>query len=152
MNFWITTRARWSNYIFTDVYYLAFPNDPLQRKLLVYAVYTIELVQAILLAKMAFTEFAAGFGNFEAIDTISLLSLAVPILGSIGMCFYFIFWPCVIRLCLQVNLVTAVVQIFYAYRIKLFTDNKFIPSVVVLVKFSHPPSRRMTLIKLFLFV
>lgn len=65
---------------------------------MVYAVYTIELVQAILLAKMAFTEFAAGFGNFEAIDTISLLSLAVPILGSIGMCFYFYFWPCPSRL------------------------------------------------------
>ena len=46
--------------------------------------YTIELVQAILLARMASKEFAAGFGNFEAINTIGLLSLAVPILGSIG--------------------------------------------------------------------
>jgi len=93
------------------IYYLMFPNDPPQRKVLVYAVYTIELVQAILLARMASVEFAAGFGNYEALDTIGLLSLAVPILGSI---------------------VTAVVQIFYAYRIRLFSENYLIPSVVVL--------------------
>jgi len=48
---------------------------------------------------------------FEAIDTISLLNIAVPILGSI---------------------VTAVVQIFYASRIKLFADNYLIASLVVL--------------------
>ena len=78
-----------SNYILTDVYYLAFPDDPLQRKFLVYAVYSIELVQAIILAKMASTEFAAGFGNFKAVDTIGLLSLAIPILGSIGMLYIF---------------------------------------------------------------
>ena len=71
---------------------MAFPNDPLQRKFLVYAVYTIELVQAIILAKMASTEFAAGFGNFEAVNTIGLLSLAVPILGSIGMSFIYFLW------------------------------------------------------------
>ena len=88
------TSALWSisNYISSDIYYLAFPNDPPQRKFLVYAVYTAELVQAILLARMAYTQFAAGFGNFEAINTISLMSLAVPILCSIGMCYSFS-WP-----------------------------------------------------------
>ena len=125
-------------YFFTDIYYLAFPGDPLQRKILVYGVYTIELVQAILLARMASIEFAAGFGNFEALNTIGLLSLAVPILSSIGMCFFLNFsWPCVrvIRL-LTSNSVTAIVQLFYAYRIKLLADNYFISSVVVLVNFS----------------
>ena len=92
------TSSLWlkSNYISSDIYYLAFPNDLLQRKFLVYAVYTAELVQAILLARMAYTQFAAGFGEIVAINTISLMSLAVPILSSIGMCYSFP-WPCVIR-------------------------------------------------------
>ena len=66
-----------------------FSNDPLHRKLLVYAVYTVELVQAILLATMAYREFVAGFGDPEAINTIGLLSVAVPVLGSIGMFYSF---------------------------------------------------------------
>ena len=129
---------------------MAFPNDPLQSKILVYAVYAAELVQSILLAKKFYQEFAAGFGSFEAIDTSGLLWITVPIISSIGMNHPF-FLAAVVRLPTSKS-VAAVVQIFYAYRIKLFTDNKFIPSVVVLVKISHPPSRRMTLIKLFLFV
>ena len=75
-----------TNYISSDIYYLAFPNDALLKKLLVYAVYTVELVQTILVTRVAYTEFAAGFGKFEAINITSLLSLAVPILNSIGMC------------------------------------------------------------------
>jgi hypothetical protein len=102
-------------------------------------VYTIELVQAILLAKMAFTEFAAGFGNFAAVDKISLLSLAVPILGSIGNVLFYFYWTvCVIRGLLTSKfllLVTAIVQTFYAFRIKLLANNIIIPSVVVLVNF-----------------
>ena len=76
-------------FFFLDIYYLAFPNDSIQRKILVYAVYTAELVQSILLARIAYTEFAAGFGNVEGIDSVGLLSLAVPILSSIGMCYSF---------------------------------------------------------------
>jgi hypothetical protein len=69
----------------SDIYYLAFPDDPPQRKVLVYGVYTAELIQVILLAKMAYTEFAAGFGKFGAINDIGLLWFAVPTLSSLGM-------------------------------------------------------------------
>ena len=69
----------------TDIYYLAFLDDPIQRKVLVYAVYAAELAQIILLSKMAYTEFAAGFGNFQALNDINLLWFAVPTLSSIGM-------------------------------------------------------------------
>jgi hypothetical protein len=56
----------WSafNNISSDIYYLAFPNDPLQRKFLVYAVYVAEMIQAIILARMAYIQFAAGFWKF----------------------------------------------------------------------------------------
>ena len=74
------------NNISSDIYYLAFPNDPLQRKLLVCAVYIAEMVQAIILARMAYIQFAAGFGNFDALDAIPvILWFGVPILSSIGM-------------------------------------------------------------------
>ncbi|KAF8811246.1 hypothetical protein BYT27DRAFT_7184634 [Phlegmacium glaucopus] len=93
------------------VYYLALSTDPFQRKALVYAVFAAELVQTILYSKMAFKEFAAGFGNFEAFDQTGLLWFAAPILSSI---------------------VGFVVQIFYAYRIKLLSESYVVAVVVVL--------------------
>ena len=133
---WLLHHRPLFDYISSDIYYLAFPNDPLQRKLLVYAVYTAELVQAILLARMAYTEFAVGFGNIEAINTISLLSVAVPILSSIGMRYPFFLAVCNSLQVAYKLLVTAVVQIFYAHRIKILADSYLIPSVVVLVNLS----------------
>ena len=118
------------NNISSDIYYLAFPNDPLRRKLLVYAVYVAEMVQAIMLARMAYIQFAAGFGNFDALDAIpATLWFGVPILSSIGM-YHPPFWPFATSI-----LVAAVVQIFYAYRIKLLSESYLIPSVIVLVSF-----------------
>ena len=52
--------------------------------ILVYAVYATELVQTILFSRMAFKEFAAGFGNFEALDEVGSFWFAIPILTSIG--------------------------------------------------------------------
>ena len=102
-------------------------------KLLVYAVYVAEMVQAIILARMAYVQFAAGFGNFDALDAIPvILWFGVPILSSIGM-----YHPLLGHLSLltSILLVAAVVQIFYAYRIKLLAESYLIPSVVVLVSF-----------------
>ena len=74
------------NNISSDIYYLAFPDEPLRRKLLVYAVYVAEMAQAIMLARMAYIQFAAGFGNFEILDAIpAVLWFGVPILSSIGI-------------------------------------------------------------------
>ena len=42
--------------------------------------------QSIMLARMAYVQFAAGFGNFDALDAIPIiLWFGVPILSSIGM-------------------------------------------------------------------
>ena len=91
------------------------------------------MVQAIMLARMAYIQFAAGFGNFDALDAIpAILWFGVPILSSIGM--YPFFWSLVVHLSTSI-LVAAVVQIFYAYRIKLLAKSYLIPSVVVLVSF-----------------
>jgi hypothetical protein len=93
------------------IYYLAFANDPLQRKILVYGVYAAELVQTILFTKMAFKQLAAGFGNLQTLDEMGLVWFAVPILSSS---------------------VEFVVQVFYAYRIRILAKSNLIPLVVVL--------------------
>ena len=73
------------NNISSDIYYLAFPNDPPQKKFLVYAVYAAEMVQAIILARMAYIQFAAGFGNFDALNAIPvILWFSVPVLTAIS--------------------------------------------------------------------
>lgn len=94
------------------VYYLGLSNDPPHRKALVYSVYAAELAQTILYTKMAFQEFATGFGNDPGLEEIGLLWFAAPVLTAI---------------------VAFVVQMFYAYRIKTFTQSYFIPIVVTLL-------------------
>jgi hypothetical protein len=75
-------------------------------------VYAAELAQTILYTKMAFQEYAAGFGNDLALEEVGLLWFAAPVLTAI---------------------VSFVVQIFYAYRIRVFTQSNFIPIVVTLL-------------------
>ena len=130
---------RLNDYHCSDIYYLAFSNDPPKRKILVYSIYAVELVQTILFTKVAFEQLAAGFGNFDALNHGGLLWFAVPILSSTGT-FSSIFLGV---LCLQVNyIVEFVVQLFYAYRIKVLAGSNLVPIVVVLVNTSffveHP--------------
>jgi hypothetical protein len=75
-------------------------------------VYAAELAQTILYTKMAFQEFATDFGNDLALAEVGLLWFAGPVLTAI---------------------VSFVVQIFYAYRIRVFTQSNFIAIVVTLL-------------------
>lgn len=52
---------------------------------MVYGVYAAELAQTILYSKMAFQEFAAGFGDVLALEEIGLLWFAAPVLTAIGV-------------------------------------------------------------------
>ena len=117
----------------SDNYYLAFSKDPPRVKILVYAIYLAELVQNILFSQMAFKEFAAGFGSFEALDEAGDFWFAVPILSSTGMS-----WLLLVALfrSLTGKLVAFVVQIFYARKILLLLKSNFIAAVVVLVDFT----------------
>ena len=74
----------------TDLYYLGLSNDPLHRKALVYSVYAAELAQTILYTKMAFQDFATGFGNDLALEEIGLLWFAAPVLTAIGVYYSFL--------------------------------------------------------------
>ena len=46
--------------------------------------YAVEIVQTILYSKMAYTDFAAGFGNYETLNEIGLSWFAVPFLSNTG--------------------------------------------------------------------
>ena len=116
---------------YSDIYYLAFSNDPLTSKILVYAVYAVELAQTILFTQMGFKELAAGFGQPEALNEVGNFWFSVPILSSTGV-FSPIFLAVVVCL-LTSKLVELAVQFFYAYRIKLLSKSNFIPAIVVLV-------------------
>ncbi|KAF9002872.1 hypothetical protein BDQ17DRAFT_1174405, partial [Cyathus striatus] len=80
------------------VYYLAFPNDRLYTKILVYFIFILESVQSLLVAHDAFEAYAKGFGNFEALTTGYFSWLTMPIIGGV---------------------VALMVELFYAYRISV---------------------------------
>lgn len=69
----------------TDLYYEAFPNDRLVNKCLVYTVYTLELVQTILITQAMFATFGFGFGDPGALVKANFAWLAVPIMAGLGI-------------------------------------------------------------------
>ncbi|KAF9526409.1 hypothetical protein CPB83DRAFT_858050 [Crepidotus variabilis] len=86
------------------LYYLAFTDEPLSRKLLVYGVFCFEIVQVIMLTDSGFKTFGYGFGSALALDTIGTIWITVPLMSAI------IAW---------------VVQGFYAYRISVLGASKW---------------------------
>lgn len=67
-----------------DIYYLAFPKDRTYTKLLVYTVYVLEVVQAVLVAHDLFATFATDFGNVARLTAVRLSWLIMPIVSGIG--------------------------------------------------------------------
>ncbi|KAG6907539.1 hypothetical protein DXG01_008575 [Tephrocybe rancida] len=95
-------------------YYIAFPNDRLYCKCLVYGVYLLETLQTIIIMHDAFAGFGSGFGSFEALDNIQLTCLSIPILSGIVGC---------------------VVQMYYAYRIYILSKSKALGYVIAVISF-----------------
>jgi len=66
------------------LYYLAFPNDWVYMKCLVYGIYVLEFIQSALLIENIFWIFVTSFGDFEAVNQVGTAWLSVPILTAIG--------------------------------------------------------------------
>ncbi|KAJ6530253.1 hypothetical protein B0H19DRAFT_1273915 [Mycena capillaripes] len=94
------------------LYYQAFPNDKNSTKTLVYTVYTIVLVDTILITRDAFTTFAYGFGDPAALKEVNLYGLSIPIMSA---------------------LVSFIGQSFYAYRVHVLSRSLFIPGLIMVV-------------------
>ncbi|TFK33875.1 hypothetical protein BDQ12DRAFT_690534 [Crucibulum laeve] len=91
------------------LYYIAFPNDRLYTKALVYGTYTLETLQSILIAHDAFKTFGQGFGNFDVLNSIQFLWLTIPVIGGIATC---------------------LVQFFYAYRVSVLSQTKLMATII----------------------
>ncbi|KAJ7829411.1 hypothetical protein B0H14DRAFT_3873057 [Mycena olivaceomarginata] len=92
------------------LYYLAFPNDRLFTKCLVYGVYSIQLVQIILSTVDAFKMFGSGYGDVSALTQVDFAWFTVPF---------------------TIALVALIVQSFYAFRIFVLSKSKIIPAFIV---------------------
>lgn len=94
------------------LYSLAFPNDRVYMKCLVYGVYILESAQSVLIAGTEWRVFVTGFGNVEVIDQIDLTWLTIPILTAIDTFF---------------------VQGFYAHRIRILSRSKKVMGMIIVL-------------------
>ncbi|KAF8909735.1 hypothetical protein CPB84DRAFT_1842960 [Gymnopilus junonius] len=97
-----------------DLYFLAFPNDPLRNKALVYTVFLLEIFQTVSISRSAFYVFVTGYGNFDFYDRVELAWLDVPIISGI---------------------VAFLAEGFYAYRISILSDSYWVASVILALAF-----------------
>ncbi|KAJ7364489.1 hypothetical protein DFH08DRAFT_950064 [Mycena albidolilacea] len=91
-------------------YYMAFPKDPWATKCLVYTVYTLLVVETVLLTNDAFKRFGYGFADFEALLANDLGWFEIPVMSG---------------------LIALVGQSFYAYRIHVLSKSWWIPLLIV---------------------
>lgn len=92
------------------LYYLAFPNDPLRNKVMVYTVVVLEILQAIIITRSAYHVFGVGYGNFSFFNHVELSWLDVPVITGI---------------------VAFIAEAFYAYRIRVLSQSNWIALVIL---------------------
>jgi hypothetical protein len=92
------------------LFHLAFPNDPLRNKVLVYAVFVLEILQTIIITRSAFHVFGDGYGNFSFFNDVELAWLDVPVITGI---------------------VAFVAEGFYAYRISVLAQSYWVAGVIM---------------------
>ncbi|KDR71266.1 hypothetical protein GALMADRAFT_797410 [Galerina marginata CBS 339.88] len=95
------------------MYYLAFPNDRVGNKALVYTVYFLDAVHTFILTASAFRAYASGFGDFAALDKTDILWVSnIP-----------------------TGLIAFLAQAFYGYRIAVFSQKKHLSVLIILLAF-----------------
>ncbi|TFK32055.1 hypothetical protein BDQ12DRAFT_693051 [Crucibulum laeve] len=92
----------------TYTYYLAFPNDKPQVKILVYCTYLLEVAQTVLIAHDAFSAFARGLILEDNLRMTRLTSVHLS-------------W---VTMPLMSGIVACIVEIFYANRIGTLLESK----------------------------
>ncbi|KAK7443225.1 hypothetical protein VKT23_015823 [Stygiomarasmius scandens] len=97
------------------LYYMAFPNDKPILKFIAYFVYTMELVQTILVTNDAFHAYGSGFGNYEELTSMHLNWFSIPIMSGI---------------------VSMMGQLFFAYRIKVLSNSRVLPAMIAVMAFT----------------
>ncbi|KAF8873112.1 hypothetical protein BD779DRAFT_1679370 [Infundibulicybe gibba] len=101
------------------LYYLAFPNDRLSTKCLVFGLYLVETLQTLLITHDVFDSFGSGYGNLTALGSAQLEWLSVPVLSGIVSC---------------------TVQMFFAYRIFVLSKSKVLALVICVIALTQGSS------------
>lgn len=70
---------------FPVTYITAFPHDHLRNRLFVYTIFTLEIIQLLILTKSHFEIFAYDFGDPEAYDRTGALWFGAPFMSSISV-------------------------------------------------------------------
>ncbi|PBK99741.1 hypothetical protein ARMGADRAFT_1008250 [Armillaria gallica] len=94
------------------IYYLAFPHDRWIPKTIVAVAYTLEFLQTILATRDAFRNFGTGWGDLDDLNKVGWLWFSVPVMSSI---------------------ISVSAQIFFAWRIWMFSDKWWLPTLIVLL-------------------
>lgn len=116
------------------IYIGGFPLDPIRNKLFVYTVFTLEVVQTIILTKSYFDVFGYGFGQPAAYDHIGDIWFSVPFLSGVGRC-HLRYCSIFIILIISIFLVAFLAEIFYAMRLHRLSQSMVVPIVVCMVSF-----------------
>ncbi|KDR71273.1 hypothetical protein GALMADRAFT_159495 [Galerina marginata CBS 339.88] len=95
------------------MYYLAFPNDRVSTKALVYMVYLLAVAHTFLLTASAFRTYVSEFGDFAALDEVDMT------------------WGSDI----PTGLITFLAQAFYAYRIAVLSQKRYLSVLIMLLAF-----------------
>jgi len=112
-----------------DLYYSAFPNDPKKFKFLVYFVYLLETAQTIIFTHDAFERFVYGFANPDGISKINLIWFSSPFVDGLGE---FIPPTTECSTHFDYNVVALLVQLQFAYRIRLLSPKSRFVLVLIL--------------------
>ena len=94
------------------MYYLAFPQDGWNRKVVVCLTLLIESTQTVLATYDAFRQLASGWGNPVELDDIGLYWFSIIILTGIS---------------------GFICQLFYAWRICMLSRSYWIPGLIFIV-------------------
>ncbi|THU84410.1 hypothetical protein K435DRAFT_806724 [Dendrothele bispora CBS 962.96] len=95
-----------------NFYYIAFPNDRLIIKTLVYGCFVLNTAQTILNVIDAFNIFGSGFGDLDSLMDMRRAGISVPILTG---------------------LVSCSVQFFYGYQIYILSRSKALAGIIYVV-------------------
>jgi hypothetical protein len=126
------TRGLMSSCQNPDIYYLAFPNDRIGFKCLVYGLTLVETIQTVFMTHDAVMALGLGFGNPSALDDAHFSWLTIPLMSSIGP--YFRRFMTITLICLFV--VSAIVQCFFAWRIYILSKMWYVSVLIGVVRYS----------------
>ena len=69
---------------YSVLFSVAFQDEQILFKALVYSIYAVETAQVSLITHDAYVTYVTGFGRLEALDKMHTIGLSVPIMTGIG--------------------------------------------------------------------